>query len=131
MGAWETEAALSCWPFNSTEALAAEALLPITSDCPLIVGFIVKSTGRLALGYIVPLAGFAVVSVYGFAVPRILPPSGNWESHSGAGKIGLRGVACRGRVLVHGCAAVRVTGPPRSLANNLSAGRTLVANEFL
>lgn len=51
---------------------------------PLVLGYIAKSTGSLALGYIVPLAGFAVVSIYGFAAPWILPPSGTtnpaaWE----------------------------------------------------
>ena len=41
---------------------------------PLVLGYIARSTGSLALGYIVPLVGFAVVSIYGFAAPWILPP---------------------------------------------------------
>ena len=51
---------------------------------PLILGYIARSTGSLALGYIVPLAGFAVVSLYGFAVTWILPPSGNTAPEAGA-----------------------------------------------
>jgi FHS family L-fucose permease-like MFS transporter len=40
---------------------------------PLVLGFIADTTGSLALGYIVPLVGFAVVAVYGFLAPRIQP----------------------------------------------------------
>src|SRR3984957_3136722 len=46
---------------------------------PLVLGYIARSTGSLALGYIVPLVGFAVVSLYGFAAPWILPPAGNTD----------------------------------------------------
>jgi FHS family L-fucose permease-like MFS transporter len=60
---------------------------------PLILGYIARSTGSLALGYIVPLVGFAVVSLYGFAAPWILPPSGNTDPE--AGEI----VAERGRLI--------------------------------
>jgi FHS family L-fucose permease-like MFS transporter len=38
---------------------------------PPILGLIGKATGSLALGYVVPLAGFVVVAAYGFLVPRI------------------------------------------------------------
>jgi FHS family L-fucose permease-like MFS transporter len=38
-----------------------------------VLGFIAKTTGSLALGYIVPLLGFIVVAVYGFLAPRIQP----------------------------------------------------------
>jgi MFS transporter, FHS family, L-fucose permease len=38
---------------------------------PLGLGWIAKTTGSLALGYIVPLVGFAGVSLYGFLAPRI------------------------------------------------------------
>jgi len=37
---------------------------------PLFLGAIAKQTGSLALGYMVPLAGFAAVSLYGFFAPR-------------------------------------------------------------
>jgi FHS family L-fucose permease-like MFS transporter len=40
---------------------------------PLVLGYIARSTGSLALGYIVPLAGFFVVALYGFLAPRIQP----------------------------------------------------------
>src|SRR5271154_742544 len=40
---------------------------------PLVLGFIAKTTGSLALGYVVPLIGFAVVALYGFLAPRIQP----------------------------------------------------------
>jgi MFS transporter, FHS family, L-fucose permease len=50
---------------------------------PLVLGYIARSTGSLALGYIVPLVGFAVVSIYGFAAPWILPPSGNTDPDAG------------------------------------------------
>jgi FHS family L-fucose permease-like MFS transporter len=38
---------------------------------PLGLGWIAKTTGSLALGYMVPLVGFAGVSLYGFLAPRI------------------------------------------------------------
>jgi FHS family L-fucose permease-like MFS transporter len=50
---------------------------------PLILGYIARSTGSLALGYIVPLIGFGAVSIYGFAAPWILPPSGNTDPEAG------------------------------------------------
>jgi FHS family L-fucose permease-like MFS transporter len=40
---------------------------------PPILGLIAKTTGSLATGYIVPLAGFVVVALYGFIAPRIQP----------------------------------------------------------
>jgi FHS family L-fucose permease-like MFS transporter len=40
---------------------------------PLVLGYIARSTGSLALGYIVPLCGFVVVALYGFLAPRIQP----------------------------------------------------------
>jgi MFS transporter, FHS family, L-fucose permease len=40
---------------------------------PLVLGFIARSKGSMALGYIVPLAGFVVVALYGFMAPRIQP----------------------------------------------------------
>jgi FHS family L-fucose permease-like MFS transporter len=46
---------------------------------PPILGLIAKSTGQLCLGYIVPLIGFFLVGVYGFAAPWILPPPGNTD----------------------------------------------------
>ncbi|MDQ2835328.1 MAG: L-fucose:H+ symporter permease [Acidobacteriota bacterium] len=38
---------------------------------PPVLGLIAKNTGSLALGYVVPLVGFAVVAAYGFLVPRV------------------------------------------------------------
>jgi FHS family L-fucose permease-like MFS transporter len=46
---------------------------------PPLLGIIRDATGSLALGYVVPLAGFVVVAAYGFAAPWILPPSGNTD----------------------------------------------------
>jgi len=40
---------------------------------PLVLGFIARNTGSLAKGYIVPLAGFVVVALYGFLAPRVQP----------------------------------------------------------
>lgn len=37
---------------------------------PLVLGWIARQTGSLALGYLVPLAGFFGVSIYGFFAPR-------------------------------------------------------------
>jgi MFS transporter, FHS family, L-fucose permease len=50
---------------------------------PLVLGFIAKTTGSLALGYVVPLIGFAVVALYGFLAPRIQPESGNTSPDAG------------------------------------------------
>jgi FHS family L-fucose permease-like MFS transporter len=51
---------------------------------PPILGWIAKTTGSLALGYLVPLVGFAGVALYGFAAPWILPPPGNTDPEAGA-----------------------------------------------
>lgn len=51
---------------------------------PPVLGYIAKVTGSLALGYIVPALGFAVVSIYGFAAPLIMPPPGNTDPEAGA-----------------------------------------------
>src|SRR5271169_5407403 len=40
---------------------------------PLGLGWIARSTGSLALGYVVPLVGFVGVSVYGFMARRFQP----------------------------------------------------------
>ena len=40
---------------------------------PPVLGLIAKTTGSLAKGYVVPLAGFVVVALYGFFAPRIRP----------------------------------------------------------
>jgi MFS transporter, FHS family, L-fucose permease len=40
---------------------------------PPLMGLIAKTTGSLATGYIVPLAGFIVVTLYGFLAPRVQP----------------------------------------------------------
>src|SRR5580698_3579940 len=50
---------------------------------PPILGLIARSTGSLALGYIVPLIGFVVVALYGFFAPSVLPPSGNTSPDAG------------------------------------------------
>jgi FHS family L-fucose permease-like MFS transporter len=50
---------------------------------PLALGWIAKTTGSLALGYLVPLLGFAGVAIYGFAAPLVLPPSGNTDPDAG------------------------------------------------
>ncbi|HEX3571459.1 MAG TPA: L-fucose:H+ symporter permease [Acidobacteriaceae bacterium] len=50
---------------------------------PLALGAIAKSTGSMALGYIVPALCFAGVSVYGFIAPLILPPPGNTDPEAG------------------------------------------------
>jgi MFS transporter, FHS family, L-fucose permease len=51
---------------------------------PPILGLIARATGSLALGYIVPLVGFAGVAIYGFTAPLILPPSGNTDPEAGS-----------------------------------------------
>jgi MFS transporter, FHS family, L-fucose permease len=40
---------------------------------PPVLGFIAKTTGSLAKGYVVPLCGFVVVSIYGFLSSRWQP----------------------------------------------------------
>jgi MFS transporter, FHS family, L-fucose permease len=40
---------------------------------PPVLGFIARSTGSWAKGYIVPLLGFVVVALYGFLAPRVQP----------------------------------------------------------
>jgi FHS family L-fucose permease-like MFS transporter len=42
---------------------------------PPILGLIARATGSLSLGYIVPLTGYAVVSIYGLSERRIGAPS--------------------------------------------------------
>jgi FHS family L-fucose permease-like MFS transporter len=51
---------------------------------PLILGAIARSTGSMALGYIVPLVCFAGVSLYGFSARWILPNPGNTDPKAGA-----------------------------------------------
>jgi FHS family L-fucose permease-like MFS transporter len=41
---------------------------------PPVLGWIAKSTGSLAKGYIVPAIGFAGVALYGFLAKRVSPP---------------------------------------------------------
>ncbi len=50
---------------------------------PLVLGWIARATGSMALGYLVPLVCFAGVSLYGFCVPLILPPPGNTDPEAG------------------------------------------------
>jgi FHS family L-fucose permease-like MFS transporter len=50
---------------------------------PLVLGAISRSTGSMALGYLVPLFCFAGVAIYGFAVPWILPPPGMTDPEAG------------------------------------------------
>jgi FHS family L-fucose permease-like MFS transporter len=50
---------------------------------PLMLGWIARSTGSMALGYLVPLACFGGVALYGFCVPWILPPPGNTDPDVG------------------------------------------------
>jgi len=50
---------------------------------PLVLGAIARSTGSMALGYLVPLVCFAGVSLYGFCAPLILPPPGNTDPEAG------------------------------------------------
>lgn len=48
-------------------ALAGGAIMPP------VLGYIARQTGSYALGYLVPLAGFAVVALYGFVGTRAQP----------------------------------------------------------
>jgi FHS family L-fucose permease-like MFS transporter len=50
---------------------------------PPVLGWIAKSTGSLAKGYIVPCAGFAGVALYGLLVNRVLPEPGRTSSDVG------------------------------------------------
>lgn len=50
---------------------------------PLALGAIARTTGSMALGYIVPGLCFAGVSLYGFFAPSILPPPGNTDPEAG------------------------------------------------
>ena len=50
---------------------------------PPVLGFIARSSGSICLGYVVPLAGFVVVSLYGFFAPVLLPPPGNTSPDAG------------------------------------------------
>ena len=50
---------------------------------PLVLGAIARSTGSMALGYIVPGLCFAGVAIYGFCAPLILPPPGNTDPEAG------------------------------------------------
>jgi len=50
---------------------------------PLVLGWVAKTTGSMALGYVVPLACFAGVALYGFCAPLVLPPPGNTSPDAG------------------------------------------------
>jgi hypothetical protein len=50
---------------------------------PLVLGAIARSTGSMALGYVVPLVCFGGVALYGFAAPWILPKPGNTDPEAG------------------------------------------------
>jgi MFS transporter, FHS family, L-fucose permease len=50
---------------------------------PLVLGWIARTTGSMALGYIVPLVGFLGVAIYGFVAPMVLPPPGNTDPDVG------------------------------------------------
>lgn len=50
---------------------------------PLILGVISRSTGSMALGYLVPLLCFGGVALYGFCAPWILPTPGNTDPEAG------------------------------------------------
>jgi FHS family L-fucose permease-like MFS transporter len=50
---------------------------------PLGLGWIARSTGSLALGYVVPLVGFVGVSVYGFMARRFQPTPGDTSPDAG------------------------------------------------
>jgi FHS family L-fucose permease-like MFS transporter len=50
---------------------------------PLVLGWIGRRTGSMALAYLVPLVCFAGVGVYGFCAPLILPKPGNTDPEAG------------------------------------------------
>ncbi len=50
---------------------------------PLVLGWIYRTTGSMALAYLVPLVCFAGVGLYGFAAPWILPKPGNTDPEAG------------------------------------------------
>ncbi len=50
---------------------------------PLALGAIARSTGSMALGYLVPLVCYVGVALYGFCAPLILPPPGNTDPEAG------------------------------------------------
>jgi MFS transporter, FHS family, L-fucose permease len=50
---------------------------------PLALGWVAQTTGSLALGYTVPLLGFAGVGIYEFVAPLILPPPENIDPGPG------------------------------------------------
>ena len=50
---------------------------------PLVLGAIARSTGSMALGYLVPLVCFAGVGLYGFCAPLILPKPGDTDPEAG------------------------------------------------
>ena len=52
---------------------------------PLVLGYIARSTGSLALGYVVPLIGFVGVALYGFMAARFHPTQE--DTSPGAGPI--------------------------------------------
>jgi FHS family L-fucose permease-like MFS transporter len=60
---------------------------------PPVLGFIAKSTGSYAKGYIVPLLGFIVVALYGFLAPRFQPEAGNTSPDAGPIVAAARGHA--------------------------------------
>ena len=50
---------------------------------PLILGAIARSTGSMALAYLIPLVCFGGVAIYGFSARWILPPPGNTDPAAG------------------------------------------------
>jgi FHS family L-fucose permease-like MFS transporter len=50
---------------------------------PLALGWIARSTGSLAEGYMVPLVGFAGVALYGFIAARFQPTPGDTSPDAG------------------------------------------------
>ncbi len=50
---------------------------------PPLMAVIKNVTGSLAMGYILPLAGYGVVALYGVLGPRIAPPAGNTDPEAG------------------------------------------------
>ncbi|MDE3105495.1 MAG: L-fucose:H+ symporter permease [Acidobacteriota bacterium] len=51
---------------------------------PPLLGLVAKLTGSIALGYVVPLAGFAGVALYGMSAGRLRPAPGNTSADAGA-----------------------------------------------